>query len=95
MIRKSVYFYFSWVYETRSKQSGLTVLEIDIPSGYVIMNDTLRALVNNPASPANLKRAEFYKRKVVFYFEYVSKYEHLKKYNVRLTGANSMLMICF
>lgn len=66
-------FRFSWVYETRSKQSGLTVLEIDIPTGYVIMNDTLRALVNSPSSPSNLKRAEFYKRKVVFYFEYVSK----------------------
>lgn len=66
-------FCFSWVYETRSKQSGLTVLEIDIPTGYVIMNDTLRALVNSPTSPSNLKRAEFYKRKVVFYFEYVSK----------------------
>lgn len=66
-------FHFSWVYETRSKQSGLTVLEIDIPTGYVIMNDTLRALVNSPSSPSNLKRAEFYKRKVVFYFEYVSK----------------------
>lgn len=63
----------SWVYEARSKQSGLAVLEVDIPSGYVIMNDTLRALVNNPTSPANLKRAEFYARKVVFYFEYVSK----------------------
>ncbi|XP_048773201.1 CD109 antigen-like [Ostrea edulis] len=61
----------SWVYEARSKQSGLAVLEVDIPSGYVIMNDTLRALVNNPTSPANLKRAEFYARKVVFYFEYL------------------------
>jgi hypothetical protein len=49
------------------------VLEVDLPSGYVIMNDTLRDLVNNPTSPANLKRAEFYGRKVVFYFEYVSK----------------------
>ena len=59
------------MYQTKSKQSGLSVMEIDIPSGYVIMNDTLRALVQSK-NPPNLKRAEFYGRKVVFYFDYVS-----------------------
>jgi hypothetical protein len=51
---------------------------VDLPSGYVIMNDTLRALVNNPTSPGNLKRAEFYGRKVVLYFEYVSENTHFE-----------------
>jgi hypothetical protein len=47
------------------------VLEIDVPSGYVVMNHTLRNIVRRGV-PANLKRAEFYFRKVVLYFSYVS-----------------------
>ena len=61
----------SWVYQTRSLTSGLAVLEVDIPTGYVVMNDTLRNYVRSGMVP-NLKRAEFYGRKVVFYFDYVS-----------------------
>ncbi|KAL4235441.1 endopeptidase inhibitor [Mactra antiquata] len=59
-----------WVYLEKSQQSGLTVLEIDIPTGYVIMNHTLRDYVQNGGVP-NLKRAEFYYRKVVFYFTHI------------------------
>lgn len=62
---------FRWVYLDKSQESGLTVLEIDIPTGYVIMNHTLRDYVNSGIVP-NLKRAEFYYRKVVFYFSHVS-----------------------
>ena len=50
--------------------SGLAVLEVDIPTGYVVMNDTLRDYVQSNTVP-NLRRAEFYGRKVVFYFDYV------------------------
>ncbi|XP_052062550.1 CD109 antigen-like [Mytilus californianus] len=60
----------SWVYQTRSKQAGLSVLEIDVPSGYVVMNHTLRNIVRQGV-PANLKRAEYYARKVVLYFSYL------------------------
>ncbi|ESO98375.1 hypothetical protein LOTGIDRAFT_231429 [Lottia gigantea] len=61
----------SWLYTQRSLTSGLSVLEIDIPTGYVVMNDTLREYVQSEIVP-NLKRAEFYGRKVVFYFSHLS-----------------------
>ncbi|XP_069113947.1 CD109 antigen-like [Argopecten irradians] len=60
----------SWIYTQKSMTSGLSVLEIDMPSGYVVMNDTLRNLVLNK-TVRNLQRAEFYNRKVVFYFDYL------------------------
>ncbi|XP_076469788.1 CD109 antigen-like [Babylonia areolata] len=59
-----------WIYTERSLTSGLAVLEIDIPSGFIVMNDTLRDYVRSQLVP-NLKRAEFYGRKVVFYFNYL------------------------
>lgn len=59
-----------WTYQEGSKTSGLAVLEIDIPSGYIVMNDTLRDYVRSRLVP-NLKRAEFYGRKIVFYFSYL------------------------
>lgn len=51
--------------------SGLSVLEVEIPTGFIVMNDTLRDYVRSRLV-GNLRRAEFYERKVVFYFEYVS-----------------------
>lgn len=60
----------SWVYTVRSKTSGLSVLEVEVPSGYVVLNDTLRSYVQSGVV-RNLKRAEFYYRKVVFYFDYL------------------------
>ncbi|KAK7114535.1 CD109 antigen-like [Littorina saxatilis] len=60
----------TWLYTDRGHTTGMSVLEIDIPTGYVIMNDTLRDYVRSGVVP-NLKRAEFYGRKVVFYFSYV------------------------
>ncbi|KAK7498039.1 hypothetical protein BaRGS_00010627 [Batillaria attramentaria] len=59
-----------WIYTERSLTSGLSVLEIDIPTGFIVMNDTLRDYVRSNIVP-NLKRAEFYGRKVVFYFSYL------------------------
>ena len=50
----------------------MAVLEVDLPSGFIVMNDTLRDYVRSGIRP-NLKRAEFYGRKVVFYFSYVSR----------------------
>ncbi|XP_059162064.1 alpha-2-macroglobulin-like [Physella acuta] len=60
----------SWLYTERSLTSGLAVLEVDIPTGFIVMNDTLRSYVRSRVVP-NLKRAEFYGRKVVFYFDYL------------------------
>ena len=61
----------SWLFQEKSLTSGLAVLEVDIPTGYVVMNDTLRDYVRSGIVP-NLRRAEFYERKVVYYFDYVS-----------------------
>ncbi|XP_055892053.1 C3 and PZP-like alpha-2-macroglobulin domain-containing protein 8 isoform X3 [Biomphalaria glabrata] len=60
----------SWLYTEKSLTSGLAVLEVDIPTGYVVMNDTLRDYVRSNRVPS-LKRAEHYDRKVIFYFEYL------------------------
>lgn len=60
----------SWLYTERSLTSGLAVLEVDIPTGYVVMNDTLRSYVRSGVVP-NLKRAEFYNKQVFFYFEFL------------------------
>ncbi|XP_046585013.1 LOW QUALITY PROTEIN: murinoglobulin-1-like [Haliotis rubra] len=60
----------SWAYTEKSLTSGLAVLEIDIPTGYMVMNNTLREYVQSGIVP-NLRRAEFYGRKVVYYFEYL------------------------
>ena len=49
----------------------MVVIEMDIPTGYVVMNDRLREYVKSGAVPT-LSRAEFYDRKVVFYLDYVS-----------------------
>ncbi|PVD21251.1 hypothetical protein C0Q70_19422 [Pomacea canaliculata] len=59
-----------WVFTDLSKTSGLSVLEIDLPTGFIIMNDTLRDYVRSGAVPT-LKRAEFYGRKLVFYFSHL------------------------
>ncbi|XP_076470049.1 CD109 antigen-like [Babylonia areolata] len=60
----------SWLYTDRGLTTGLSVLEIDLPTGYIVMNDTLRDYVRSGVVPS-LRRAEFYGRKVVFYFSYV------------------------
>lgn len=59
------------MYTEKSMETGLTVLEIDLPSGYVAMNNTLRDYVRSGKVP-NLRRAEMYYKKIVFYFDYVS-----------------------
>lgn len=49
----------------------MAVMEIDIPTGYVVMNDELRLYVQSGAVPT-LSRAEFYDKKTIFYLDYVS-----------------------
>jgi hypothetical protein len=60
-----------WVYLQESSMSGMAVLEVTIPTGYVIQQQELDVIVKS--SPLrNLEEARFYDRKVVFYFDYVS-----------------------
>ena len=70
-INKYSWYYFRWLYTERSLESGLTVLEVEIPTGYVVTNHSLKEYVRSGQTP-NLRRAEFYNRKVVFYFDRVS-----------------------
>jgi len=57
--------------EDISETSGLATMEVHLPSGYVITNDILRAYVQSGDVPT-LRRSEFYGRKVVFYFDYLT-----------------------
>ena len=60
-----------WTRDDLRNKTGMVVIEMDIPTGYVVMNDRLREYVKSGAVPT-LSRAEFYDRKVVFYLDYVS-----------------------
>jgi hypothetical protein len=53
----------------------MVVIEVGIPNGYVVMNDDLRAYVRSGEVPT-LGGAEWYDRKVIFYFDYVSTLHH-------------------
>ena len=53
-----------------SNTSGMTVMEIHTPTGYVITNDVLRAYAQS-GNISTMHRAEAYGRKAVFYFDYV------------------------
>ena len=59
-------------------QTGMVVMEIRIPTGYVITNDILRLYTQSGVVP-NLGRAESYGNKVNFYFDYVSRWQFLWK----------------
>ena len=60
----------SWLRKDISNTTGLTVLEVELPTGYVIMNDDLRLYVQSGEVPT-LRRAFYYSQKVVFYLDYV------------------------
>ncbi|CAG2123424.1 unnamed protein product, partial [Medioppia subpectinata] len=59
-----------WVNTQESSASGLTVLEVTIPTGYVIQQQELDLIVKT-TSLSNLEEARHYDRKVVFYFDYL------------------------
>ena len=44
---------------------------MDLPTGYIVMNNHLREYVQSGVVPT-LNRAEFYDKKIVFYLDYVS-----------------------
>ena len=61
---------YRWARPDISNHSGMAVLEIHVPTGYVVTNDVLRAYAQSGDVPV-LRRAEAYGRKVVVYFDYV------------------------
>lgn len=54
-----------------SERSGLAVLDVTIPTGYIIQQQRLDAYILSQRV-RNLQRARFQERKVLFYFDYVS-----------------------
>jgi len=54
----------------------MAVLEVGIPSGYIVHNKTLQALVKKRQSVTSLRNAEYYADKAVLYFDYVSTVLH-------------------
>lgn len=61
---------FRWTYTEESPRSGLAVLDVTIPTGYIIQQQKLDAYVRSQ-SVNRLQRARFLEQKVVFYFDYV------------------------
>lgn len=62
---------FRWTNLNESDRSGLAVLDVAIPTGYMIQQQRLDAYVLS-RRVRNLQRARFLDRKVLFYFNYVS-----------------------
>ena len=65
-----------WERPDIKNRTGMTVMEIGIPTGFIVMNDVLRHYVLSGVVPT-LGRAESYGRKVIFYLDYVSCILHL------------------
>lgn len=62
-----------WTHLNESARSGLAVLDVTIPTGYIIQQQDLDAYTQS-RRVKNLQRARFMERKVLFYFEYVSSF---------------------
>lgn len=62
---------FSWTNKNESERSGMAVLDVTIPTGYIIQQQKLDAYILTKRV-RNLQRAKFAEKKVLFYFDYVS-----------------------
>ncbi|CAG9820933.1 unnamed protein product [Phaedon cochleariae] len=59
-----------WTHLNESERSGLAVLDVTIPTGYIIQQQDLDAYILT-RRVRNLQRAKFLERKVIFYFDYL------------------------
>jgi hypothetical protein len=59
-----------WHYTKESYTSGMAVLEVTIPTGYLIQQQELDVYVKS-GQVRNLQEARFTERKVAFYFDYL------------------------
>lgn len=72
LLIKTVFWCFNrWTNLNESVRSGMAVLDITIPTGYIIQQQKLDAYILSQ-SVRNLQRARFQERKVLFYFNFVS-----------------------
>jgi hypothetical protein len=60
-----------WILTQESHSSGMAVLEVTIPTGYMIQQQELDSYVRS-GHVRNLQEARYQERKVIFYFDYVS-----------------------
>lgn len=65
-----------WINTNESQRSGMAVLDVTIPTGYIIQQQKLDAYILS-RQVKQLHRARFQERKVLFYFNYVSIYNNL------------------
>ncbi|RZF41336.1 hypothetical protein LSTR_LSTR000050 [Laodelphax striatellus] len=59
-----------WTNYNESVRSGMAVLDVTIPTGYIIQQQKLDAYIRSK-HVRNLQRARFAERKVLFYFDYL------------------------
>ncbi|XP_046595942.1 CD109 antigen isoform X1 [Neodiprion lecontei] len=59
-----------WINVNESTRSGMAVLDVTIPTGYIIQQQNLDRYILS-RQVRNLQRARFQERKVLFYFDYL------------------------
>ncbi|XP_071875421.1 macroglobulin complement-related [Bombus fervidus] len=63
-----------WINTNESSRSGMAVLDVTIPTGYIIQQQTLDRYIQSK-QVRNLQRARFHEKKVLFYFDYLDQEE--------------------
>lgn len=63
-----------WTNLNESARSGMAVLDVAVPTGYIIQQQTLDRYILS-RKVRNLQRARFQERKVLFYFDYLDNEE--------------------
>lgn len=63
-----------WTNLNESARSGMAVLDVAVPTGYIIQQQTLDRYILS-RRVRNLQRARFQERKVLFYFDYLDNEE--------------------
>ncbi|XP_076278981.1 macroglobulin complement-related [Lasioglossum baleicum] len=63
-----------WTNTNESSRSGMAVLDVAIPTGYIIQQQTLDRYILS-RQVRNLQRARFQEKKVLFYFDYLDQEE--------------------
>lgn len=63
--------FYRWINTNESERSGMAVLDVTIPTGYIIQQQKLDAYILK-REIKTLQRATFHERHVIFYFDYVS-----------------------
>ncbi|VVC38101.1 Hypothetical protein CINCED_3A025405 [Cinara cedri] len=70
-----------WTYHEESPRSGLAVLDVTIPTGYIMQQQNLDAYVLQRKVP-NLQRARYFPGKLLFYFDYLDDSETCVKFTI-------------